>query len=78
MFPQIQGKCQEICAQPSVSYFNPYHLPTDVFDVTLGTNTYWLGTWTGVGGTATLVSYIWLQPLAVGSRPFLLSFLIPF
>ena len=43
-FPQLQGKCQEICAQPL-----RYHP-----DVTLGTSGLWLGTRTGTGGIATL------------------------
>ena len=43
-FPQLYGKCQEICAQP-------LSLATDV---TLRASGLWLETRTGAGGTATL------------------------
>ena len=51
-FPSCKVQCQEICLQPPVSsHYHPYHLLTDVTDVTLGTSDYWLGTRTGASGT---------------------------
>ena len=53
----------------SVSFhYHPYHYPTDVTDVTLGTSGLWLGTRAGAGGTATLAwSLFWPQPMALWS-----------
>ena len=54
-FPQLYGKCQEICAQlPVLSHYRPYHEVTYVTEVTLGASGLWLGTRTGDGGTAIL------------------------
>ena len=54
-FPQSSDKCQEICAQPPGSYhYHPLSLATDANDPTLEASGLWLGTRTGVDGTATL------------------------
>jgi hypothetical protein len=36
------------------SDYHPYHKPTDMTDMTLGTNGHWLGTSAGAGGTVTI------------------------
>ena len=50
-FPQLKGKCLEICAQPPVSY-HPYLQPIDVTDLKLGTSSLWLRTRTGAATLA--------------------------
>jgi hypothetical protein len=45
-----------MCAQsPVSSNYNPYHLLTDVTEVSRGASDIWLGIRTGAGGTASLL-----------------------
>ena len=54
-FPQLYGKCQEICAQPPGSFhYYTLSIATDVTDATLGASDLLLGPRIRAGGTATL------------------------
>ena len=50
----------DLCTAPRIISLSPLSLATDLTDETLGASGLWLGTRTGVGGTATLTESFFL------------------
>ena len=58
----------DLCTALRIISLLPLSLETDVTDATLGVSSLWLGTRTGPGGTATLLSYFGRNPWLHGQQ----------